>query len=300
MHTLVSRPAPPTSHTACHHLDGCRDYGLTCETHAVETEDGYQLAAHRVLVPPGVPRRGALLAVSGLICCSDSFLLLHPGRSMLKPLSEAGYDVTLGNLRGSTYATGHGCSQQRNCRFNLDDMGEYDVEALVGLTQRVTGDARPFYLGHSSGGGALYTWLQRRPRAHHVLRGALLWTPSVFYTEPHSTILKIYHLLPESLLKRLPEIVSHTSCGLPTTTYAHYLQNIRAKRLQAFDFGREENLSKYGSERPPAYHVVNSTLPTAFFLGTRDRLVSFEVRSAGVHCYYYYHIYYYCQVTSTQ
>ncbi|XP_049940137.1 lysosomal acid lipase/cholesteryl ester hydrolase-like [Schistocerca serialis cubense] len=236
----------------------------------------------------------------------------------------------LGNLRGSAYATGHGCSQQRNCRFNLDDMGEYDVEALVGLTQRATGDARPFYLGHSSGGGALYTWLQRRPRAHHVLRGALLWMPSVFYTEPHSTILKIYHLLPEPLvralwqvpgdilprsrttadiawrmcrsgsplrnfcealfqlgvninldstdMKRLPEIVSHSGCGLPTTAYAHYLQNIRAKRLQAFDFGREENLSKYGSERPPAYHVVNSTLPTAFFLGTRDRLVSFEKR----------------------
>ncbi|XP_049789722.1 lipase 3-like isoform X2 [Schistocerca nitens] len=328
MHTLVSCPAPPTTHTACHHTDGCRDYGLTCETHVVETEDGYQLTAHRVPVPPGVPRRGALLAVSGLIGCSDTFLLLHPERSMLKPLSEAGYDVMLGNVRGSAYATGHGRSQQQSLRFNLDDTGEYDVEALVALTQRVTGDARPFYLGYSSGGGALYTWLQRRPRAHHVLRGALLWTPSVFYTEPHSTILKIYHLLPEPLvralwqvpgdilprsratadiawrmcrsgsplrnfcealfqlgvninldstdMKRLPEIVSHVSCGLPTTTYAHYLQNIRAKRLQAFDFGPEENLRKYGSERPPAYHVVNSTLPTAFFLGTLDRLVSFE------------------------
>ncbi|XP_047001404.1 lipase 3-like isoform X1 [Schistocerca americana] len=321
-------PADPAVYATM--LDGCRDYGLTCETHEVETEDGYQLTAHRVLVPPGVPRRGALLAVSGLIGCSDSFLLPFPETSMLKPLSNAGYDVMLGNLRGSAY-TGHrrwSRSQPEYWRFSLDDMGEYDLEALVGLTQRVTGDARPFYLGHSSGGGALYTWLQRRPRAHHVLRGALLWTPSVFYTEPHSTIFKIYNLLPESLVRalwqvpgdmlprsratadiawrmcrsgsplrnfceamyqfitnatldsadmnRLPAIAAHASCGMPTTTVAHYLQNIRAKRLQAFDFGQEENLSKYGSERPPAYHVVNSTLPTAFFLGTRDRLVSFE------------------------
>ncbi|XP_047001408.1 lipase 1-like isoform X3 [Schistocerca americana] len=269
-------PADPAVYATM--LDGCRDYGLTCETHEVETEDGYQLTAHRVLVPPGVPRRGALLAVSGLIGCSDSFLLPFPETSMLKPLSNAGYDVMLGNLRGSAY-TGHrrwSRSQPEYWRFSLDDMGEYDLEALVGLTQRVTGDARPFYLGHSSGGGALYTWLQRRPRAHHVLRGALLWTPSVFYTEPHSTIFKIYNLLPESLVNRLPAIAAHASCGMPTTTVAHYLQNIRAKRLQAFDFGQEENLSKYGSERPPAYHVVNSTLPTAFFLGTRDRLVSFE------------------------
>ncbi|XP_049834604.1 lipase 3-like [Schistocerca gregaria] len=115
----------------------------------------------------------------------------------------------LGNLRGSAYASGHGLSsrsQQQKWRFNLDDMGEYDVEALLALTQRVTGDARPFYLGYSSGGGALYTWLQRRPRAHHVLRGALLWTPSLFYTEPHSTILKIYNLLPEAIVRALWQV----------------------------------------------------------------------------------------------
>ncbi|XP_049834079.1 lipase 3-like isoform X1 [Schistocerca gregaria] len=321
-------PADPAVYATM--MDGCRDYGLTCETHAVETDDGYLLTAHRVLVSPGVPRRGALLAVSGLIGCSDTFLLPFPDTSMLKPLSDAGYDVMLGNVRGSVY-TGHrrwSRSQPEYWRFNLDDMGEYDVEALLALTQRVTGDARPFYLGYSSGGGALYTWLQRRPRAHHVLRGALLWTPSLFYTEPHSTIIKIYNLLPEAIVRalwqvpedmlprsratadiawrmcrsgsplrnfcealyqfitnapldstemnRLPAIAAHVSCGMPTTTIAHYLQNIRAKRLQAFDFGPEENLRKYGSEQPPAYHVINSTLPTAFFLGTRDRLVSFE------------------------
>ncbi|XP_049764604.1 lipase member M-like [Schistocerca cancellata] len=97
-------PADPAVYATM--TDGCRDYGLTCEAHTVETEDGYQLTAHRVPVPPGVPRRGALLAVSGLIGCSDNFLLPFPEKSMLKPLSNAGYDVVLGNLRGSAYA-GH-------------------------------------------------------------------------------------------------------------------------------------------------------------------------------------------------
>ncbi|KAG5869560.1 hypothetical protein JTB14_035886 [Gonioctena quinquepunctata] len=62
--------------------------------------------------------------------------------------------------------------------------------------------------------------------------------------------------------------------GLSTKQLIHYAQNINKGEFEQFDYGEEENLRIYGSNKPPAYDLGRVTFPVALFTGANDWFAS--------------------------
>lgn len=86
-------------------------YGYTIEEHPdIETDDGYLLTLHRI--PCGKvcnsteKQKPAVLLVHGLMASAENWLLKSE-KSISFQLADEGYDVWLGNTRGSKHSRKH-------------------------------------------------------------------------------------------------------------------------------------------------------------------------------------------------
>jgi lysosomal acid lipase/cholesteryl ester hydrolase len=84
-------------------------YGYPIETHEVVTDDGYILTLHRI--PHGREKsdhRGTpVLFMHGFMQSATDFVDLGPGNALSFLLADRGYDIGLGNARGSTWSRKH-------------------------------------------------------------------------------------------------------------------------------------------------------------------------------------------------
>ena len=86
---------------------------------------------------------------------SHPSLFLSPGYI----LSDAGYDVWLGNFRGNRYSRSHlrmNPDEPPFWRFSIHELGKYDLPAMMELVLRETGMPSLSYVGHSMGTAALW------------------------------------------------------------------------------------------------------------------------------------------------
>lgn len=86
-------------------------HGYPVETYKVNTEDGYILDLFRI--PHGVQKnqddtpRPAVLLMHGFLSCCEDFVAGGPSEGLAFYLADKGYDVYLGNARGSPYGQSH-------------------------------------------------------------------------------------------------------------------------------------------------------------------------------------------------
>lgn len=69
-------------------------------------------------------------------------------------LADAGFDVFLGNSRGSTYSQRHAHLNPDDdlfWAFSWDDMAKYDLPTFVNFILKETGVNKIYYVGHSQG-----------------------------------------------------------------------------------------------------------------------------------------------------
>lgn len=128
--------------------------GIPCEKHFVTTEDGYVLGMQR-LARPDSARSCPVLIVHGLLSSADGWLVNPRNESLPFLLYDAGYDVWLGNSRGNKYSRAHISldpdRDPRYWRFSFDEMGRYDVPAMLDHVIAVSGKRQVDYVGHSQG-----------------------------------------------------------------------------------------------------------------------------------------------------
>ncbi|XP_038210436.1 lipase 3-like [Zerene cesonia] len=147
-------------------------YGYPFEEHPVVTEDGYILGLHRI--PHGrdehnVPgRRPAVLVMHGLFSSSADFIIMGPGSALAYILAEAGYDVWLGNARGTYYSRKHAFLDPNDKRgvywdFSWDEIGNKDIPAMIDYILSETGNPGLHYIGLSQGTTSFFVMGSLRP-----------------------------------------------------------------------------------------------------------------------------------------
>ena len=71
---------------------------------------------------------------------------------MMLQLAEAGFDVWMGNNRGTEYSQKHDVlspTESEFWNFTWETMGRYDIPAMIETVKKVTGHQKLFYVGYS-------------------------------------------------------------------------------------------------------------------------------------------------------
>lgn len=144
--------------------------GYSVENHTVITADGYILTLFRI------PRNKAnqagtkepILLQHGLLCSSNDWLLVNDSDCLPYLLSEAGHDVWLGNARGNNYSQGHinasmNSSTTAYWQFSYDEMGKYDIPAVIQYMLDVTSAPQISYVAHSMGNVMFFIAADQNP-----------------------------------------------------------------------------------------------------------------------------------------
>ena len=140
------------------------EWGFKWEHHEVYTEEGWRLALHRIRAVKGVPvesDKPPLFIMHGAYDTDFIFLerfFRDPGLPGL--LAEQGYDVWMGNGRGtpySNYNTKDGTwSEEERWDFDWADMGRYDIPVFVDKIIEVAGKPKVTLMGYSEGNAQLF------------------------------------------------------------------------------------------------------------------------------------------------
>lgn len=75
----------------------------------------------------------------------------------------------------------------------------------------------------------------------------------------------------------IPVILSNTPAGSSTKQIIHFAQGITSGDFKQYDFGKKENLKKYGTKEPPVYDLRQVTARVVMYYGANDLLTSEKV-----------------------
>eukprot|EP01114_Cavostelium_apophysatum_P010740 TRINITY_DN2484_c0_g1_i1.p1 TRINITY_DN2484_c0_g1~~TRINITY_DN2484_c0_g1_i1.p1 ORF type:complete len:394 (+),score=76.62 TRINITY_DN2484_c0_g1_i1:60-1241(+) len=132
--------------------------GYPCETHKVETSDGFILTMIRI--PFGKKstnksNRPVAFLQHGLLDSASTWVVNPPEQSLGFILADNGFDVFLGNVRGNTYSSENTkYAPDSITLWNLvdfDNMIAIDLPTMVNATLEITGASSLVYVGHSQG-----------------------------------------------------------------------------------------------------------------------------------------------------
>ncbi|CAK1593026.1 unnamed protein product [Parnassius mnemosyne] len=133
-------------------------HGYHTEEHTVVTEDGYVLTIFRI--PKGKNCEGPLkeppvLIMHGLLMSSDLWLDSGPGAGLAYLISDDCYDLWAGNVRGNYYGKRHETLNSNTdidfWEFSVNEMGRFDLPAIIDYIVNYTSSETINYVGYSQG-----------------------------------------------------------------------------------------------------------------------------------------------------
>ena len=162
------------------------------EIHTTTTEDGYILTLFRIQKkntqitgnkPAAYLQHG--LNNGGSIWLQDGEKL---GLAFI--LANAGYDVWIGNNRGTRYSRTKGKyapTDKAFWDFSFDELAKYDVPANIAAIRETTGQDKIIYIGHSQGTSQMFAALsdaEIRPKVAPFIKQFNALAPIVFLNQP--------------------------------------------------------------------------------------------------------------------
>ena len=161
------------------------------ETHRIETEDGYLLELHRIPATRGSRNRkhvsGArgksVLLMHGMMCSSYCWVTSDTN-SLAFILSDQGYDVWLGNFRGTKYSRKHVSldpdKDLQFWRFSLHELGVKDLSAMITNILRISGNKKLSFIHYKkSKQESMGHKLSDKTIAHSLQRFVVLYVRGV-------------------------------------------------------------------------------------------------------------------------
>ncbi|KAH6773096.1 lipase 1 [Perilla frutescens var. hirtella] len=129
--------------------------GFPCTEHTTRTKDGYVLGLQRVSSPSVTVQKcgSPVLLIHGLFMGGDAWFLDSPNQSLGFILANHGYDVWVGNVRGTHWSHGHVSLSEDDKEFwdwswqelALNDLGEM-IHYIYSVTY-----SKVLVVGHSQG-----------------------------------------------------------------------------------------------------------------------------------------------------
>ncbi|KAM0933954.1 putative triacylglycerol lipase [Dioscorea sansibarensis] len=132
--------------------------GYPCEEHTVQTKDGFLLSVQHI--PHG---RGGLRGTvqyahpvflqHGLFQGGDTWFVNSVDESLGFILADHGFDVWVGNVRGTHWSPGHAKFSVHDKAFwdwSWEELAEYDLVAMISYVYSTT-HSKLFFVGHSQG-----------------------------------------------------------------------------------------------------------------------------------------------------
>lgn len=138
--------------------------GYDWEPVLVTTEDDYILTTFHILGKTGEARAttsaGSVLVQHGDQEDGTSWIENYTDKDEVPfhlKLVDAGYDIWIGNNRGTMYSWGHttldAAKDNDYWNWTWGDMGLYDDKANIDAIKAATGEDKIFYVGYSQGTG---------------------------------------------------------------------------------------------------------------------------------------------------
>ncbi|XP_031639999.1 lipase 3-like, partial [Contarinia nasturtii] len=173
-------------------LDRVRSHGYNVEKHSVVTEDGYILGIFRMSKGYNSPGKGVpVLLMHSLLESSNQWTVLGPN-SLAYLLADAGYDVWLGNARGTQASRAHVywphhqtmpdplALEMKFWKFSWHEIAIFDLPEFIDLILGWTNSKKLHYVGFSQGTTALMVLTSMRPEYNSKIIEANLLAPVAY------------------------------------------------------------------------------------------------------------------------
>ncbi|KAL6417526.1 hypothetical protein ACFW04_007353 [Cataglyphis niger] len=162
--------------------------GYPAETHVIMTKDGYLLTLHRI---PGGNNSLPVLLQHGFLGSSSNWVTLGKGKALAYLLADEGYDVWLGNFRGNTYSKAHISLSPSNLTFwdfSFNEIGIYDLPAMIIFITNMRSQSLHTYIGHSMGASSFYIMASELPEIARMVQRMISLAPAPFMTHKNNYI----------------------------------------------------------------------------------------------------------------
>ena len=117
------------------------------------TEDGYELNVFRIKTQETKPDAKVVFMQHGITDSADCWIMHHSELAPAYQLARKGYDIWLGNQRGTKYSMGHKTlnpwKDMKYWQFSFTEMGDFDAPAQIDYVRNFTGNQKVTYIAHS-------------------------------------------------------------------------------------------------------------------------------------------------------
>ncbi|CAL8136444.1 unnamed protein product [Orchesella dallaii] len=181
--------------------------GYHIESYNVSTADGYILTTFRISGgQKSPPREGkpAVLLLHGWGTSSEVWFALPNDKNLANTLVDAGWDVWLGNHRGTSHSLGHNVYNSSTdveyWDFSFHEMGLFDFPAMLNQALKASKNDKIFVIGYSQSGAAFLIGTSHYPEINDKIHAAYLMAPAAYMggaREPSITSVIPYINTPE-------------------------------------------------------------------------------------------------------
>ncbi|XP_077292787.1 lipase 3-like [Arctopsyche grandis] len=152
---------------------------------------------HRI--PNGkIPTKGnkiPVLVMHGLMSSSADWVVNGPGKALGYILADEGYDVWIGNARGNYYSRKHVSmnpdTDSKFWKFSWNEIGYYDLPAMIEHILKTTGQSKLHYIGHSQGTTSFFVMASEHPEMNEKILSMQAMGPAVHMIHAKSSVIKL-------------------------------------------------------------------------------------------------------------
>nr|XP_009933877.1 PREDICTED: lysosomal acid lipase/cholesteryl ester hydrolase-like [Opisthocomus hoazin] len=194
--------------------------GYPSEEYEVLTRDGYYIRLNRIPHGRENPRnRGTKPVVflqHGFLGEGSHWVENLPNNSLGFILADSGYDIWLGNSRGTSWSHRHlnlSSDQAEFWDFSFHEMAMYDLPAMIDFVLQKTGQQQIYYVGHSQGCTIAFIAFSSMPELAQKIKMFFALAPVVTLKYVRCPIIKMSFLL-DRQCKMLQLLFGRTDASL--------------------------------------------------------------------------------------